>query len=268
MARKGKRSDDSSPPLAPAAELAQLAADLDLTALPEAIPKVLEAAEKEACSFTEFALRLLRLEVAQRRARWRSRMERRSHLGPEVNLDGFDFSIRPGLDARVVRELLHCRFVTERRPLVCVGPPGMGKTRICRAIGHAACRLDLSVFYGNTAQVLEELAASLVDGTYKRTLRRYTKPDLLILDEFGYVGFDKAAARHLFRLVSERHEKASTVIAANTGFKRWKTLFPSEAECVATVDRLVDKATILRFSGRPFRAPQETHGAPLEGDDK
>jgi DNA replication protein DnaC len=266
MARK--RSEDSNPPLPPIGELAQLAEDLDLTALAEAIPKVLEAAEKEACSFTEFALRLFRVEIAQRRARWRSRMERRSHLGPEVDLDKFDFSIRPGLDARVVRELLNCRFVFERRPLVCVGPPGMGKTRLCLAIGHAACRLDLSVFYGMTAQILEDLAASLVDGTYKKTLRRYTKPDLLIMDEFGYVGFDKAAARHLFRLVSERHENASTMIAANTGFKRWKTFFPSEAECVATVDRLVDKATILRFSGKPFRGPQETHGAPLDGEDK
>lgn len=266
MARR--RKDDSNAPLPPVSELTQLAGDLDLTALRDAIPAVLKAAETEKCSFTEFALRLLRVEVAQRKARWQSRMERRSKLGPEVTLDGFDFSIRPGLDARVVRELLLCRFAYERRPLVLVGPPGMGKTRVCRAIGHAACRLGLSVFYGMTAQVLEELAASLVDGTYKRTLRRLAKPDILILDEFGYVGLDKTAARHLFRLVSERHEKASTIIAANTGFKRWKTFFPSEAECVATVDRLVDKATILRFGGKPFRGPQETHGAPLDGDEK
>ena len=126
--------------------------------------------------------------------------------------------------------------------LYALGPSGMGKTRTSQAIGHAACRQGHSVLYRNTAEVLEELAASHVDGTYRRCLRRYGKPGLLILDEFGYMGFDRGAARHLFRLVSERHEQASTVVVANTGFRRWKTFFPSEAESVATVDRLIDRA--------------------------
>lgn len=131
------------------------------------------------------------------------------------------------------------------------------------AVGHAAVRLGYTVLATNAADAVENLAASLVDGTYKRMLRRYTKPEVLILDEFGVLGFDKNAARHIFRLVSERYQKSSTIVAANTGFKKWKAFFPSEAECVATVDRLVDKATILRFGGKPCRGPDSTHGAPL-----
>lgn len=247
----------------PEVELARLAEDLDLTAIRDAYPKIVAAAEKETCSFTEFALRLLRAEVAERQGRSQARSLKRSHLGPELGLDGFDFSIRPGLDARVVRELLLCRFVGERRGLVFVGPSGTGKTHVLNAIGHAAVRLGYTVLTTSAAEAVESLAASLVDGTYKRTLRRYTKPEVLILDEFGVLGFDKNAARHIFRLVSERYQKSSTIVAANTGFKRWKTFFPSEAECVATVDRLVDKATILRFGGKPCRGPDATHGAPL-----
>lgn len=267
MARR-PRPGDGAPAPSPEEELARLTDDLDLTALREAIPKVLAAVEKAPCSFTEFALRLLRAEAAARDARRHARALRRSGLGPEVDLEGFDFSIRPGLDPRAVRELLHCRFVGERRGLLLVGPPGTGKTRICRAIGHAAVRAGHSVLYRTTAAVLEDLNASLVDGSHKRALRRYTKPALLILEEFGAMGFDSKAARHLFRLVAERYEKASTVVVANTGFRRWKTFFPSEAECVATVDRLIDRATILRFGGKPMRGPGETLGAPLDDENK
>lgn len=78
----------------------------------------------------------------------------------------------------------------------------------------------------------------------------------MILDEFGMLGFDSKAARHLFRLVSERYQKSSTIIAANAGFKKWKTFFPSEAECVATVDRLVDKATILPLRRQAVARPR------------
>ncbi len=77
------------------------------------------------------------------------------------------------------------------------------------------------------------------------------------------LGANPTLARPPFRPGSERYQKSSTIIAANTGFKKWKTFFPSEAECVATVDRLVDKATILRFGGKPWRKPDATFGAPL-----
>jgi DNA replication protein DnaC len=261
VARRARPGDANALP--PEEELLALADNLDLTALKAAYRLILADAEKEKCSFTEFALRMFRAERTARDARREERTRGRSHLGPQTGLDGFDFSLRPGLDARVVRELLLCRFVLEKRPLVLVGPSGTGKTHVCRAIGHAAIKRGHSVLYTTAAAAVEDLASSLVDGSYKRTLRRYVKPELLFLDELGVVGFDSKASRHLFRLVSERYQKASTVVAANSGFKKWKNFFPSEAECVATVDRLVDQATILRFSGKSGRDPRDTHGAPL-----
>lgn len=264
MARR-KKAAAAAPSPGEDPEILRLAEELNLTSLVEqgVLARLLAEAEQEGWSYTDFALRLLRTETTERTARRVARALKRSGLGPEVTLDGFDYSIRPGLNARTLNELLRCRFVAEKRGVVCVGPPGLGKTRVCRALGHAACRLGYSVIYRSTAVVLEELAASQVDGTYRRTLRRYAKVALLIMDELGYVGLDRTAARHLFRLVSERHERGATIVAASTGFKRWKTFFPSEAECVATVDRLVDRATILRFSGEPIRRPKDTFGDPL-----
>ncbi len=131
-------------------------------------------------------------------------------------------------------------------------------------MAKAACLRGYTVLKVNAAEMLEDLHASLADGTYKRAFRRYEKPDVLYADEFGYDPFDATATKYLFRLVSARHAKHSTLLAANTGFKNWKRFFPSEAQAVATVDRLIDNATILRFTGKSFRKPHEVHGAEVD----
>jgi DNA replication protein DnaC len=244
--------------------LVQLANDLDLTTLALAIPEILEKAEKGSPSFTDFALEMLQTEVDARRERRLTRSLKRSKLGHVEGLDGFDFAKRPNLDPRVVKELFNCRFVEEHRNILCLGRPGLGKTRIAKALAHAACLAGYSVLAIVAAQMLEDFFASEADQTYKRVLRRYVKPSVLLLDEFGYEPFTTKATGYLFRLVSARHRVGSIILTANTGFTSWKKLFPSEATAVATADRLVDDATILRFTGKSCREPREIVGAPLD----
>ena len=262
MARNTRRT----PAPNPTEELTQLAIDLDLTTLAHNLPALLERAETDSPSFTDFGLQMFHAEVNARKTRRLERSLKRSHLGPVEGLDGFDFAARPKLAPRVVKELLGCRFVAEHRNVLCLGRAGLGKTRIAKAIAHAACLADYSVLCVRAEEMIEELHASHADGTFKRAFRRYVKPQLLLLDEFGYQPFSSEATNHLFRLVSARHRQGSIVLTANTGFSKWRTLFPSEATAVATVDRLVDYATILRFTGKSFRQPHQIVGAPLEND--
>jgi DNA replication protein DnaC len=260
MARNTRRPPASDP----LQELIQLAGDLDLTALAQVLPEILSRAEKEGLCFTEFASALLRTEVTARRDRSLARGLRRSRLGTVEGLDGFDFAKRPQLEPRVVRELLNCRFVEERRNVLCLGKPGLGKTRIAKAIAHAACSAGYSTLCVLTAEMLEDLHASQADRSFHKALRRYVKPQLLLLDEFAYEPFDLKATTYLFRVISARYRQASIVLTANSGFSHWKTLFPSEATAVSTVDRLVDRSTILRFTGETFRKPKEVVGAPID----
>jgi len=260
--RKRKGNDKGDP----AIELAELADRLNLTALRDNILMLLTQAEANALSYSEFALKMLHLEFIARNNRRLTRNLKRSDLPTIIEgLDTYDFSVRPKLEAPLVRELENCRFAEENgRNIICVGRPGLGKSRILDAIARAACDKGYSVKKVMTAYLLEELHASLVDGTYAKTFRRYEKYDILYLDEFGYDPFDSDATKHLFRLVSARHRKRSILLAANTGFKNWKRFFPSEAQAVATVDRLIDQATILRFTGKSFRKPKQILGDDIE----
>ena len=262
MARNTRRAPASNP----TDELIQLAIDLDLTTLAHTLPALLEAAENHSPSFTDFGLKMFRAELTARKTRRLERSLKRSRLGVVEGLEGYDFSARPKLDARVVKELLGCRFVAEHRNILCLGRAGLGKTRVAKAIAHAACLADYSVLCVLAADMIEELHASHADGTFKRAFRRYEKPEVLLVDEFGYEPFTSEATNYLFRLVSARHKHGSIVLTANTGFSKWRNLFPSEATAVATVDRLVDSATILRFTGKSFRQPRNIVGAPLEND--
>jgi DNA replication protein DnaC len=254
--RKSKTKPD------PAIKLAELANRLSLTAIRDHINELLDQAQAGSLSYSDFLLSVLQLEVDTRESRRLTKNLKRSNLPAVIEgLDTYDFSVRPKLEPALVRELENCRFAEENgRNIICVGRPGLGKTRVLDAIARAACDKGYSVRKILAADLLEELHASLVDGTYNRTFRKYEKYDILYLDEFGYDSFDSNATKHLFRLVSARHRKRSILLAANTGFNNWKSLFPSEAQAVATVDRLIDQATILRFTGKSFRKPKDILG--------
>jgi DNA replication protein DnaC len=260
MTRNKKSKTNTKPD--PAVTLAELANRLSLTALRDQIQNLLAQAEANALSYSDFALGMLQLEVDTRENRRLTRNLKRSGLPAVIEgLDTYDFSVRPRLEAPLVRELENCRFAEENgRNIICVGRPGLGKSRVLDAIARAACDKGYSVRKILAAELLEELHASLVDGSYNRTFRKYERYDILYLDEFGYDPFDSNATKHLFRLVSARHRKRSILLAANTGFNNWKSFFPSEAQAVATVDRLIDQATILRFSGKSFRKPRQILG--------
>jgi DNA replication protein DnaC len=245
------------------AELQRLADELNLTALRDDLPALLNRAQDKATSYSAFALEMLRTESSTRTNRRLTRILRRSGLpNAEQGLDTYDFSIRPKLEARVIKELQLCRWIEEEggRNIICVGRPGMGKTRILDCLARSACRQGYSVLKTTTVDMLEHLHASQADGTFKRAFGRYEKPSVLYLDDFGYTPYDTTATKYLFRLVCARYQKRPILLAANTGFNDWKSFFPSEAQAVATVDRLIDRATILRFSGKPCRAPKEIIG--------
>ena len=251
-------------PQDPLAALHALLARLNLTTASRRLGDLLAEAEKTHSAYSEFLRHVLDAEEG---SRWERKIQRRtrwSKLGPAVSLDGFDWSIRPQLSPQVVKELLTCRFIDEHRNLILVGRPSTGKTTVARAIGHAACARAMSVYYAPTADVLAALHAARADGTYRKVFRRVAESDLLLLDDAGFADLGREAANELFRVVCARYRQRSTIVVTNLPFKQWGEFLPSPAQAVAIADRLIDDATILRFSGKPCRQPRDVHGAPLD----
>ncbi len=124
----------------------------NLTTIARRLPELLAGAEQGHPAYSEFLREVLR---AEQTVRWERKIQRRtrwSKLGPEVPLDGFDWSARPQLSPQVVKELLTFRFVEERRNVILVGKPSTGKMTVARAIGHAACRRGMSVYGGDAGR--------------------------------------------------------------------------------------------------------------------
>jgi len=250
----------------PVAAVRTLLERLNLTTAARRLDELLTQAETAQPSYSAFLHQILEAEDG---ARWERKLQRRrrwSKLGPPVTLEGFDWAARPQLPPQVVKELLTCRFVEDHRNVILVGRPSTGKTTVAKALGHAACARALSVYYAPMAEVLQTLHAARADGTYRKVFRRVTEPALLILDDAGFADLSRDAANELFRVVCARTRVRSTVVVTNLPFKQWGEFLPSPAQAVAIADRLVDDATILRFSGKPYRQPREVHGAPLDDE--
>jgi DNA replication protein DnaC len=259
MARKAEPQD-------PLDAVRSLLERLSLTTASRRLGELLAEAESKHPAYSEFLRQILDAEES---SRWERKIQRRtrwSKLGPAVGLDGFDWSIRPQLSPQVVKELLTCRFIDEHRNVILVGRPSTGKTTVARAIGHAACARAKSVYYVATADVLAALHAARADGTYRKVFRRVAESDLLLLEDAGFAELGREAANELFRVVSARYRTRSTVIVTNLPFRQWGEFLPSPAQAVAIADRLIDDATILRFSGKPYRQPRDIYGAPLDTD--
>jgi len=252
----------------PLAELSALLVELNLTTAARQLSGLLSRAEATRWGYSEFLQNVLELEQTARLSRKIQRRVRWSRLGPRVTLETFDFSARPQLSPQVVKELLTCRFIQEKRNVILVGRPSTGKSSIARAIGHAACERRHSVFYTTMDEMLQGLHAAKADGTYRKAFRRVAECELLILDDAGFSSLDKDQTNELFRLVCARYQRKSSIVATNLPFRQWGEFLPSPAQAVAIADRLVDQATILRFSGKPFRRPRDISGAPLEGEDE
>jgi DNA replication protein DnaC len=240
--------------------------ELNLTTLARELGSLLGRVENSAPSYSQFLLQAIDIELEARTDRKLERRRRWSRLGPHVSLDNFDFSARAQHWPQAVRELATGRFVQEKRNVILVGRPSTGKTTVARAIGHAVCCRGFSVYYVSVADMLAAIHASKIDGTYRKALRRVTRPDLLILDDAGFSTLNKEKTNDLFRVVAARYREKSILAVTNLPFKQWDEFIPSPAQAVAIADRLIHDATILRFSGKSFRLPRDVYGAPLDDE--
>jgi DNA replication protein DnaC len=183
---------------------------------------------------------------------------KRSGIFPLTTLDAYDFNFPKSIDRDVVMRAASLDFIRDKTNCVFVGPSGVGKTHLANAIGQLACLRGYRVRFVLAADLVNTLVAAQARNTLHRRLLAWTTPDLLLIDELGYLSFDARGADLLYQVFNRRAQRASTIVTTNLPFKEWGKLFHNAAAAVAIADRLVHKGLLVRITGKSKRSDQET----------
>lgn len=195
-------------------------------------------------------------ELAERGQRSLERRVRAAHLGQFKPLADFDWSWPTQIDRAAMEELMALQFMADATNVVLVGSSGLGKTMFACNLGYQAVLAGHTVLFVTAGQLLGDLAALDSDSALRRRLRHYAAPDLLLIDEVGYLSYSNRHADLLFELVSRRYQHKSTVVTTNKAFADWGEVFPNAACVVSLVDRLMHRAEVVRIEGESYRAKE------------
>jgi len=197
---------------------------------------------------------LLEHEINEREARRIDRHRNESGLSPGKRLSSFDFAAVPSVSKAQVMALTEGTEWIERGANVLLfGPPGVGKSHLVSALGHALIDAGRRVLFTRCSDLVQRLQAARRDLRLPQELAKLDRFDLLILDDLSYVRRDQAETSVLFELISERYERKSLAITANTPFSQWGEVFVEPAMTLAAVDRLVHHSTILEMNVESYR---------------
>lgn len=246
-------------------EPAHLVADLKELKLPAVVEhwgRLAAEATRKRQAHAEYLADLAHLEVTQRRERRIQRRIAEARFPVLKTLDGFDFGSQPTLDREAVLELFSCRFLEDRSNVVLIGEIGTGKTHLAIALGVAACQRERRVFFTTATELANTLLEAKSAGRLLRKLDQLARFDVLILDELGYVPFDKVGADLLFSFITKIYERKSLVITTNLPFARWSEVFIDATAAAAVIDRIVHHVTILKTEGESYRLKDAKRRAP------
>jgi len=211
-----------------------------------------EAMDKQA-SYEEFLKIILSSELKTRESNGVNRRIRTDKYPHLKYLHDLKYDALPLEVANQIRELTSLRFLDEGRNVILVGNPGVGKTHTAIGLGIAANMKLKNVLYITVPNLITELKESMTLNQLTNYKKRFITYDLVILDELGYIGFDKEGSELLFNLLSMRNETKSIIITTNLAFNRWEEIFIDPTLTAAMVDRLAHKATVINIKGDSYR---------------
>ena len=213
-----------------------------------------ETAQKNASSLA-FLERLIDIEIEDKRQRSIEYRIRKSKLPQLVTIDQFDFNFhktRTKNKQRILK-LLDLTFLENKADVIFMGQPGVGKTFLAECIALECCRHNCKVLFTKVMDMINQLMATDADRSLYRKLDYYRKPDVLALDELGYLSLNQQGSDLLFQVISGRHSVASTIITTNRTFKDWGEIFYNTTVASAVADRLAanSEVILLERSYRP-----------------
>lgn len=229
-------------------DIKDMAMELKLSYTRENSQLIIEEAEHIKMGYKEFLTTILEREILKRKENGIVRRVRYAKFNNKKYLEDFD-KTKYSAELRHKFELLETlKFIDNKENVILMGTPGCGKSHYATALGIKACIANKNVLFISIPNLIIELreAMSLNQvNTYKKKFEKY---DLVVLDELGYVSFDKSGCEILFNLLSNRSDKGSIIITTNLTFERWEEIFKDTMLTGAIVDRLAHRAHIMDMS--------------------
>jgi len=210
-------------------------------------------AVEDELSHTEFLYRLLVDEVERREAKQLQLRLRRAAFESQKSMEDFDFAFNPNLPKAKIVDVATCQFLGTHTNVLMVGPAGGGKSHLTQAIGDRACRAGHTTLYTAAHQLFSALRAARADGTYDRTLARFTSPQLLIVDDLGIRPLEHDEPMDLYEIIRERYERTSTIMTSNRDVAEWYPLFGDPLLASAAMDRLLHHSHVVVLEGNSYR---------------
>lgn len=204
-------------------------------------------------------------------ARCRRSLERRlkrARLGRFKPIADFDWAWPKKIDRAQVEDLFRLDWVRSTTNVVLVGPNGVGKTMIAKNLAHQAVLAGFTVKTVTASEMLNGLAEIDSSSGLNRRLGILARPQVLVIDELGYLSYDTRHADLLYEVVSRRYEHKPILVTTNKPFAEWGEVFPS-ATCVTTiVDRLVHRCEVVQIHADSYRLKESKEAAAIRAKDR
>lgn len=207
----------------------------------------------ELLDSSEIIEKIITWEEVERVSRSLERRLKSAHIGRFKPLSEFDWNWPKRCDQEAINELMDLEFIKTATNVILCGPNGVGKSTIAKNLANNAVMKGSTALFVTASQMLNNLASQDGDNALRRKFQFYEKPDVLIIDEVGYLSYSNRHADLLFEIVSRRYQKKPIIITTNKPFAQWNDIFPGAACSVSLIDRLVHQSEIIVIEAESFR---------------
>lgn len=178
----------------------------------------------------------------------------RSARFPEItSLEAFDWKFNQEIDEAKIKELATLKFIPENRIALMLGRPGTGKTHIALSIGCLAAKAGYRVYCTSLKRLIKDIHTAKAKNTLDQLFKKILSAHLWILDDWGVVSMNRDASEEIFDLLDRRKYSSAMILTSNRDVDEWGQVFPDPVLAGAAIDRMFDRAEVLKFEGKSYR---------------